>query len=159
MNDKNDINDIMKHHLGNISRQVGHDVSNRYSYIVSQNDLINAYTQMRDELGYPLMIDSKYRRAIVMNKKGLEEKIDNMIMDVLCNNINELIQIVSNDTVDNIANQINSLIQTSNGLVAIGNRSNTRSSSLDRFARMLGRAMVKGFTKIVEDMCKSEDSI
>ena len=26
-----------------------------------------------NELGYPLMMDSKYRRAIVYNKKGLEQ--------------------------------------------------------------------------------------
>ena len=72
-----DYNSALQRHLGNISRQVGHDVSKRYSYIVSQDDLTNAWLQMNNDLGYPLMMDSKYRRAIVMNKQGLEKKIRN----------------------------------------------------------------------------------
>ena len=36
-----DYNSALQRHLGNISRQVGHDVYKRYSYIVSQDDLTN----------------------------------------------------------------------------------------------------------------------
>ncbi len=36
------MNNTTKRHLGNISRLVGHDVSNKYSYIISESDLINA---------------------------------------------------------------------------------------------------------------------
>lgn len=62
------IKEMQKRHLGNISRQVGHDVSKKYSYIVNQDELTNAYFQMREELNYPLMMESRYRRAIVYNK-------------------------------------------------------------------------------------------
>lgn len=63
-----DYRKAMQHHMRNISRQVGRDVSRRYNYIVTNDELTNAYLKMRNDLGYPLMMDSKYRRAIVYNK-------------------------------------------------------------------------------------------
>ena len=71
-------NSDMKRHMNNLGRLVGHKVGNglsTYQYILNSDDLTNAYLQMRNDLGYPLMVDSKYRRAIVYNKQGLEKRI------------------------------------------------------------------------------------
>ena len=102
-----DYNSALQRHLGNISRQVGHDVSKRYSYIVSQDDLTNAWLQMHNDLGYPLMMDSKYRRAIVMNKQGLEKKIAEMVNECIIANIKELENMVAEDIGNDIESMLN----------------------------------------------------
>ena len=94
-----------------MSRLVGHDVTDRYSYIVSRDDLVNAYLNMRNELGYPLMVDSKHRRAIVYNKKGLEKKVQQIINETIINNIGMLDSAIVSD----ITNKLNSITQTANG--------------------------------------------
>ena len=137
----------MDRHIGNLSRAVGHDVSNRYSYIISQNDIYKAYNDMRDELDYPLVMDSKYRRAIVYNKKGLEKKINEVVNNTILNNI----QLLDRMVVQDIVTQLNSIKQTSNGTLAVSNTTNS-------FASMLGSALAKGIVKgvsgIIDDMMK-----
>lgn len=147
-----DYESAMQRHLGNISRQVGHDVSNRYSYIVSQDDLTNAYLQARNDLGYPLMMDSKYRRAIVYNKKGLEKKIAEMVNDCIIANIKELERMVAEDIGNDIESMLNGLVQTSNGTVTLGKGSSRSGSGTVRFASALTKGLVKGVGKIIDDM-------
>ena len=155
-----DYDSAMKHHLGNISRQVGHDVSNRYSYIVNQDDLTNAWLQMHNDLGYPLMVDSKYRRAIVYNKEGLEKQIQKMIAECIQASSKELADMVATDTVNEIAAQLNSLTQAANGQIVIGKTgggSNRSSGAANRFAAALGRNLVKGFFKLIDDITEPTD--
>lgn len=150
MKGETEMNDTMQRHLGNISRQVGHDVSNRYSYIVSSDDLTNAYLQMRDELGYPLMVDSRNRRAIVYNKKGLEKQIENMINECIISNIAMLEKMVVEDVVNNIAMQLNGLTQTASGRIVVGN--NAKKSSVDMFAKALAKGLVMGIGKLIDEI-------
>lgn len=152
-----DGNSAMKHHLGNISRQVGHDVTNRYSYIVSNDDLVNTYLKMRHELHYPLMVDSRNRRAIVYNKKGLEKKIQDMINECILSNISELENMIANDVVDNITSQLNGLTQTANGSVIVGKR-NSKNSSTNLFINAMAKGMVMGVGKIIDDITNPKDN-
>lgn len=152
-----DSNNAMKHHLGNISRQVGHDVTNRYSYIVSNDDLVNTYLKMRHELHYPLMVDSRNRRAIVYNKKGLEKKIQDMINECILSNIGELENMIANDVVDNITSQLNGLTQTANGSIIVGKR-NSKSSSTNLFINAMAKGMVMGVGKIIDDITNPKDN-
>lgn len=147
----------MKKHLGNISRQVGHDVSNKYSYIVSQDDLINAYLQMRNDLGYPLMMDSKYRRAIVYNKQGLEKKIAEMVNECIIDNIKELEGMIIEDVGNDIEGMFNGLIQAADGTIRIGKASKSGGSAIKRFASVIAKGLVKGVGKIVDDMTNPKD--
>lgn len=128
-----------------MSRLVGHDVTDRYSYIVSRDDLVNAYLNMRNELGYPLMVDSKHRRAIVYNKKGLEKKVQQIINETIINNIGMLDSAIVSD----ITNKLNSITQTANGTFAMGSSSN---SALNVFASAMVKGVMKGFGEVLEDM-------
>ena len=110
-----DINSAMQRHLGTIAVQQGYGTGSSYSYILNQEDLTNAYLQMRNDLGYPLMVDSKYRRAIVYNKEGLEKQIENMINNCIIANIQELEKMVAEDIVNDITSQLNGLSQAANG--------------------------------------------
>ena len=147
-----DSNNAMKHHLGNISRQVGHDVTNRYSYIVSNDDLVNAYLKMRHELQYPLMVDSRNRRAIVYNKKGLEKQIQKLINECIVANIKELEKMVVDDILNEISNGLNGLTQTANGKIVIGKSNKSGSSATSMFASAMAKGLVMGVGKIIDDI-------
>ena len=142
----------MNKHLGNISRAVGHDVTNKYSYVVNSNDLTNAYVKMKDELGYPLMIDSKYRRAIVYNKKGLEKKIRETIDNCIIDNIMLLDRFV----VEDIVAQLNGIMQSANGKIMIG-KNNVSSNAKNLFSNALVKGLVNGVGKIIDDITNIEE--
>lgn len=148
-----DYNSAIQRHLGNISRQVGHDISKRYSYIVSQDDLTNAWLQMHNDLGYPLMMDSKYHRAIVYNKQGLEKQIAQMVNDCIIANIKELESMVAEDIGKDIESMLNGLVQAANGTVTLGKTSSrSGGSAINRFTSALVKGLVKGVGKIIDDM-------
>ena len=142
----------MNKHLGNISRAVGHDVTNKYSYIISSDDLTNAYVIMKDELGYPLMIDSKYRRAIVYNKKGLEKKI----RETIDNCINDNIMLLDRFVVEDIVAQLNGIMQSANGKIMIG-KNNVSSNAKNLFSNALVKGLVNGVGKIIDDITNIEE--
>ena len=137
----------MNKHLGNISRAVGHDVTNKYSYIISSDDLTNAYVKMKDELGYPLMIDSKYRRAIVYNKKGLEKKIRETIDNCIIDNIMLLDRMV----VEVIVTQLNGITQSANGKIIMG-KTSVSNNTMNLFSNALVKGLVNGVGKIIDDI-------
>lgn len=143
----------MQRHMANLGRLYGHKTSggSKYSYIVNTDDLTNAYLQMRQDLGYPLMIDSKYRRAIVYNKEGLERKIQNMINEVLEESAKKLSDIVVAD----ISYQLNNLTMNSKGqIVGSGNHSFNMASML---GSAIGKGLVKGFFNILDDITDNSD--
>ena len=132
-------------HIGNISRLIGHDVSGKYSYIVSESDLINAYLQMRNDLGYPLMLESRYRRAIVYNKQGLEQQIQSMI----ANCINESSKDLTDVVVADIINQLNYSLS--------GNKTSGNSTNVGALAgNIFGKGLVKGISNIIDDITDTE---
>ena len=142
----------MNKHLGNISRAVGHDVTNKYSYVVNSNDLTNAYVKMKDELGYPLMIDSKYRRAIVYNKKGLEKKIRETIDNCIIDNIMLLDRMV----VEDIVTQLNGITQSANGKIIMG-KTSVSNNTMNLFSNALVKGLVNGVGKIIDDITNIEE--
>ena len=153
-----DYQSAMQRHLGNISRQIGHDVSNKYSYIINQDDLTNAYLQMRNDLGYPLMIDSKYRRAIVYNKQGLEKKIGEMINECIIANIKDLEKMVVEDISNDLESMLNGLVQAANGTINLGKISNrSGGSATNKFISALTKGIFKGVNEIMDDMINSEN--
>lgn len=137
----------MNKHLGNISRAVGNDVTNKYSYIISSDDLTNAYVKMKDELGYPLMMDSKYRRAIVYNKKGLEKKIRETIDECIIDNIMLLDRMV----VEDIVTQLNGITQSANGKIIMG-KTSVSNNTMNLFSNALVKGLVNGVGKIIDDI-------
>ena len=135
-----------------LGRLVGNDISHKYSYIISQDDLINAYTQMRDELGYPLMVDSKYRRAIVYNKKGLEKQIRESINDTIISNIHLLEMMV----VEDIVGMLNGVVQSANGNIVMGKSGNKKSATV-LFADAMVKGVLKGVSSIIDDITNTKD--
>lgn len=119
----------------------------RYNYYISQNDFASMWVKMHADLGYPLMTDSRYKRAIVYNKQGLEKRIQDMIIEVIGNNLQELADIVADD----ITAQLDSLTQTTGGKLV--NTRRTHSSNMTvLISKALSKGLVKGFNAILDDM-------
>lgn len=148
----------MQNHLGNISRQVGHDVSNRYSYVISEDDLTNAWLQMHNDLGYPLMMDSKYRRAIIYNKQGLERQITQMVNNCIIANMKELERMVIEDIGKDLESMLNGITQAANGTITLGKPQSKSGNATNRFADALAKGLAKGVGKIIDDMTKINDN-
>ncbi len=102
---------------------------------------------MHHDLGYPLKVDSKYRRAIIYNKSGLEKQIQDMIKEVIGNNLQEL----GNLVVDDITYQLNNLTTTANGTLV--RKSGIHTSNFGALlGKALGKGLVKGFSAILDDI-------
>lgn len=146
---------MQKRHLGNISRQVGHDVSKKYSYIVNQDELTNAYFQMREELNYPLMMESRYRRAIVYNKQGLGNKIIEIINACIGENINELENMIAEEVANDIIDRINGLSQAANGNIIKSN--NKIKNNTYKFAKIIAKGITKGVGDLIDDIINPKE--
>lgn len=139
----------LKHHMGNIRRASGGKGGSRYEYMINQSDIASAYMQMRDELGYPLMIDSRNRRAIVYNKKGVEKKIQQLIDNCILSNIKLLENMVATDIVNEVNRQLN-------GITQMG-KTTVKSSNVNLFASAMTKGLMNGIGSIVDDMINGND--
>lgn len=150
----NNYSSYHQNHVRNLGRLVGKNIgngNNKYSYILNTDDLTNAYLQMRNDLGYPLQVDSKYRRAIIFNKQGLEKKIQNMINECIENAAKSLANIVVAD----ITFQLNNLTMAANGkMVAGGSKSFNLGGML---GSALGKGLVDGFFTIIDEITDYDD--
>lgn len=147
------INTANKRHLGNISRLVGHNVNNRYDYIITGNNLINAWVQMHNDLGYPLKVDSKYRRTIIYNKQGLEKQIQEMIKQCIEETSKDLVGVVMSD----IVTEFNNITQTANGQFVTGGKGNKQVIS-SLFTSSLSKGLVNGFLGILDDITSYDNN-
>ena len=145
---------MAENHIAQLKRQVGNDGSGRYSFMIDRNDIISNYVKMRDELGYPLMIDSRNRRAIVYNKKGLEKKLNKLVDECIAKNIKILESVVADDITNSVISQLNSITQTANGTIVKGGKSSSSFASM--FGSAIGKGLVDGVGKILDDMSDVE---
>lgn len=139
----------MQRHLGNISRLVGTNANVRYSYAIDNNSIEKAYMQIRDELGYPLQIDSRNRRAIVYNKKGIEKKMQKLVDDCIISEVKLMENMIANDVVNLITYQLNGIPHFDSGSV--------KSSAMKNFAGAFALGLTNGLINIVDDMMNIED--
>ena len=134
------VNTANKRHLGNISRLVGHNVNNKYDYIITGNDLINAWVQMHNDLGYPLKVDSKYRRTIVYNKQGFRKtdpRNDKAMYRKKTSK--DIVGVIMAD----IVTEFNNITQTANGQFVTGGKGNKQGIS-SLFTSSLSKGLVNG---------------
>ena len=104
-------NEDLTTRLGQIKKESGNGHSATYNYAIETNEFANLWYKMHNDLGYPLKIDSRYKRAIVYNKQGLEQKIEKMITEVMKKNFDIFSDMITKD----IENRLNNAIQTVNG--------------------------------------------
>ena len=65
----------MRRHLNNLSRQVGGDVTDRYRFITSSDELYKSFMESKADLRYALKKETKRDRYVVMNSEALSRSI------------------------------------------------------------------------------------
>lgn len=143
---KINVNAAMGNHLGNISRQIGRDVTNRYSYITTSDELTNAFLQAKSDLGYPLRKEVK-RDRFVLNAESLEKALEEAINKTF-NEVEKGLTELANDTINDIVSSLNGLTVTNDHFVA---KPPKRSFAAD-LGKMLGKTIAKSTVKIFDDM-------
>lgn len=151
------MDNTMNRHIGNMSRlSGGNGLSARYSYAIDTEDMMYQLGRMHEDLLYDLAIDSRYKRAIVYNKKGLEKAIRECVNKCIAESLSELGYSVADNVVNEIVRQLNGIMQLQNGQIVLKN--NGRSDSdIDRFANMLVKGLVRETGKIIDDLVNEED--
>lgn len=145
------MNNAMQNHLGNWSRVVGHPVT-RYEYILSGDELTNAWVQAHADLNYALKKESARDRYLIYNKKGLEKQIEQVVMNSIAAAAKELPAVIAEDAINEIMAALGTLKIVNNEFVIGKMPTKTGSSNLDKFAALLAKELVKGTFKAIEDM-------
>lgn len=117
-----------------------------YTYHMDPVEIYKDIVKMRQDLSYDLNIDSRYKRAIIYNKSGLEKELTEMVSRVIGENLETLGDLV----VDDITAQLNSLTTDAHGQFV---KSKSYSSHLGSIiGKALGKSLVKGFNKFLDDI-------
>lgn len=147
---------IIRNHIANINRVAGNSgTGSRYEFIMSQDDLMNAYFNSHKDLNYALLKQSKRDRFLVANSAGLQKELKKICDDILQNASKELAELVAQDARTEVERQLNAALSGKTAATASNNISRSRSTS------KLSDAIVGGFMSgiggILSDMFDSED--
>ena len=149
-------NQIYKdHHIGNLSRLVGHPVT-RYEYMLSQDELVDAWVKAHAELGYPLKKQSYRDRYLIYNKQGLEKEIEKIITELIINSEKILVEMLREDATQ-VMQELADSINVVNNQVVINKPSN-QSSFGSKVGRYLGKAIAQATKKIVKELTKDNNN-
>ena len=142
-------------HLGNLSRLVGHPVT-RYEYMLSGDDIMNAWAQAHADLGYPLKKESARQRYLIYNKQGLEKQINEIITELIINSEKILIEMLKEDATQ-IMQELADSINVVNNQVVIKKPSNQNSFG-SKVGKYLGKAIAQATKKIIKEMTKDNNN-
>lgn len=134
-------------HLRNLNRLAGNgSTTTKYSYILSENDLIKAYNDSKRDLPYPLRKEVK-RDRYILNAEGLGIVLAKVMEEVVNETGKEITETVADNVVEDIVYSLNNLKQTNGNIVA----PKKQHSFAADLGKMLGRELVKTAEKILED--------
>lgn len=145
----------MRNHIGNINRVAGNSgTGSRYEFIMSQDDLMNAYFQSHRDLAYNLRKEVK-RDRFVLNSAGLEKELKRICDDAIQKASKQLAELVAADARNEVERQIGAALSGKSAATASNNISRSQKTSA------LSDAIVGGFMSgiggILSDMFDSED--
>lgn len=142
----------MNNHLGNLSKLAGHPVT-KYEYILSQNELTNAWVKAHADLGYPLLKESARDRYLITNKAGLEKKVNEVIAELIVNSKKILVDMLNQDATCTVQDVLNG-IDIKNNKFVVGVTATHTDSYASKMAKFLGKAIGQAAGKIVDIMTK-----
>lgn len=136
----------MDNHLRNISRELGRDITNKYNYITSTDELTQAFIEAKRDLNYPLRKEVK-RDRYVLNSEALEKALEEAINKTF-NEVENGMTELANDTINDVICALNGITVTNNQFVA---KPSKRSFAAD-LGKMLGKAIAKSTIKVFDDI-------
>lgn len=145
---------IIRNHIANINRVSGTSgTGSRYEFIISQDDLMNAYFNSHRDLAYNLRKEVK-RDRIVMNAAALEKELKKICDDILQNASKKLAELVAQDARTEVERQLNAALS---GRPAAASNNISRSSSTSKLSDAIVGGFMSGIGGILSDMFDSED--
>ena len=145
---------IMKNHIANINKVAGNSgTGSRYEFIMSQDDLMNAYFKSHQDLNYALRKQSKRDRFLVANSAGLQKELKRICDDILQNTSKELAELVAQDARTEVERQLNAALS---GTTAAKSSNISRSRNTSKLANAIVGGFMSGIGGILSDMFDSE---
>lgn len=117
--------------------------SGKYTFIADTNDLYNSFVSSHRDLSYPLRKEVK-RDRYILNGQGLQKDMEKVVDEALEKAATPLIDLVSTD----IANEAYSKLYDIHNGVQHKSQTNKLGAML---GRVLGKSLVEGITKILDD--------
>lgn len=145
----------MRRHIANIKRSAGlnGNGSIRYEYMLTKEQLYDAYLKRMDDLGYPLKVEPK-RDRYVMNSKVLNKAFEDATMKAMQQFEKEINSFIEKEVMWLIEQETTALLNTitiANGQVSMQRRPIKKIDWATRLGRLLGKELVKTASKIFED--------
>lgn len=144
-------NNYINNHLGNLSRLAGHPVT-RYEYMLSRDDLTNAWAKAHADLGYPLKKESARDRFLIYNSKGLEKQINEIITELIINSEKILIEMIWEDGIQ-VMQELADCINVVNNKATV-KKPSSKSSFGSKVGKHLGKAIAQATNNILKEMMK-----
>ena len=146
---------IVRNHIGNINRAAGNSgTGSRYEFIMSQDDLMNAYFQSHRDLAYSLRKEVK-RDRFVLNSAGLQKELKRICDDAIQKASKQLAELVAADARTEVERQIGAALSGKSAAAASKNISRSRSTS--QLSNAIVGGLMSGIGGILSDMFDSED--
>lgn len=140
------MNNAINNHLNNLSRLAGRDVTNRYEYIMTSNDLLKSFIEAKRDLTYPLRKEVK-RDRYILNAESLEKALEEAINKALTE-VEKGMTDVANNTVNDVVSALNNITTSGNKFIA---KPIKRSFAAD-VGKMFIKSLAKNTAKIFNDM-------
>lgn len=143
---------MMKSHIGQLQRAAGgKGTGSRYEYILSQDELMNAYMQSRKDLNYALRKEAK-RDRFVMNSAGVQKEMNKICNTAIQEASKQMAAMIEQDARNAIERAMCSISGTP--APAANSRNNNTGALL---GRSLANGLMKGIGGILDDMMSSDD--
>ena len=140
------MNNAMNNHYNNLSRLVGRDITNRYEYIMTSDDLLKSFVEAKRDLTYPLRKEVK-RDRYILNAQSLENCLEDAINKAL-KEVEKGMTDVANNTVNDVVSALNNITTSGNKFTA---KPIKRSFAAD-VGKMFVKSLAKSTAKIFNDM-------
>ena len=143
-------------HIHNLKKSAGLSGNGtiKYEYILSKDQLYDAYLKRMDDLGYPLKVEPK-RDRYVMNSKVLKKAFEDATTKALEQLENEIYNFIDKEVLKVIDQETTALLNTisvSSGQFTTNRKPINRSSWASRFGKLLGKKLAKTAMNIFDDM-------
>ncbi len=116
--------------------------TNKYQYIIDQNDLIKAFNDSRNKLNYALLKESARQRFLIANSEGLKKKFFDAIIEDIKKSTDQLEQQVANDIAGYVIAAVNGGSYSAKG---------------SAFGNFLGRSIGNAIIDLANQIWKEED--
>ena len=147
---------MINKHISDLRRSAGLTDSGsyyRYDYIVDQNQMISAFLNSRNNLGYPLRLQARYKDdRFIYTGDALEKDIAVAVAEAMKRGEAQLREAIIQDVIPDLESTLNSITVVNNQFQIPTQKMRSSSSKFaERFGKLLGKELVKTIFSFFQD--------